>query len=178
MKFLCIDCDQVMDFAERAIPGDGTMAAVFTCARCSREIAMLANPMETQLVSSLGVKVGGREVPEQPMELTRSSVADGGDDAFRDADTGPPDGPTIRADEPHAAMEAGGGDQPHTPGASHGTRRVTWSQDAQERLEQVPAFVRGMVKRIYTDYARERGIDAITPAVMDRARSDLGLEGM
>lgn len=161
MKFLCIDCDHVMEFTERAIPGDGTMAAVFSCGRCGREIAMLANPMETQLVSSLGVKVGGREVPEQPMELTRTSVADGADGAFRDADTGPADGP-------------GGG----PGGAPAGTRRVTWSEDAQDRLEQVPSFVRGMVKRIYTDYARERGIDTITPAVMDRARSDLGLEGM
>jgi hypothetical protein len=35
-----------------------------------------------------------------------------------------------------------------------------------------------MVKRIYTDYAKEHGISEITPAVMDRARSDLGLEGM
>jgi hypothetical protein len=42
----------------------------------------------------------------------------------------------------------------------------------------VPAFVRGMVKRIYTDYARENGIPLITTDVMDRARSDLGLEGM
>ena len=42
----------------------------------------------------------------------------------------------------------------------------------------MPSFVRGMVKRIYTDYARERGIATVTPAVMDRARTDLGLEGM
>jgi hypothetical protein len=35
-----------------------------------------------------------------------------------------------------------------------------------------------MVKRIYTDYALEHGIAEITPAIMDRARSDLGLEGM
>jgi hypothetical protein len=35
-----------------------------------------------------------------------------------------------------------------------------------------------MVKRIYMDYAREHDITTITPAVMDRARADLGLEGM
>jgi len=38
--------------------------------------------------------------------------------------------------------------------------------------------VRGMVKRIYADYANDRGIAEITPAMMDRARSELGLEGM
>ena len=151
MKFLCIPCDHVMDFAERSIPGDGTLAAVFRCEKCGREIAMLTNPMETQLVSSLGVKVGGREVPEQPMELVRSSLADGRPDAFDDDSAAPRDA---------------------------GPLRVSWSDDALERLGHVPSFVRGMVKRIYTDYARERGIAEITPAVMDTARTELGLEGM
>ena len=161
MKFLCLACDHVMEFAERRLPGDGTMAAVFACGRCGREIAMLANPMETQLVSSMGIKVGGREVPEQPMELVRSSVADGRDDAFDDA---------FEDADPGAAA------QPAQPGA--GTGRIVWSEDALERLANVPSFVRGMVKRIYTDYARERGIASITPETMDRARTDLGLEGM
>ena len=156
MKFLCIRCDEVMRFAERQLPGDGTMAAVFTCAKCGREVAMLTNPMETQLVSSLGIRVGGREVPEQPLELVRSELAAGRADAFDDV---APAAPDVRA----------------TPG---GAGRVEWSDDAQQRLANVPGFVRGMVKRIYTDYARERGIARITPDVMDRARRDLGLEGM
>ena len=42
----------------------------------------------------------------------------------------------------------------------------------------MPAFVRGMVQRIYTDYASEHGIAVITPDVMDQARRELGLEGM
>jgi hypothetical protein len=149
MRFLCLPCDTVMEFAERRLPGDGTMAAVFACGGCGREMAMLTNPMETQLVSSLGVKVGGRTLPEQPMELVRGGLADGRDDAFQD-----------------------------DPEPRPGPRSVTWSPDATERLGAVPSFVRGMVKRIYTDYAREHEIDTITPAVMDRARTDLGLEGM
>ena len=44
MKFLCIACDTVMDFAERQIPGDGTLAAVFECGSCDREVAMLTKP--------------------------------------------------------------------------------------------------------------------------------------
>ena len=149
MKFLCVPCDAVMDFAERQLPGDGTMAAVFACPACGREIAMLTNPMETQLVSGLGVKVGGRTVPAQPLELTRGAVATGGEAAFADVEASP------------------------IP-----TRRVAWSDDAVERLGNVPSFVRGMVKRIYTDWAREHDIAEITPAIMDRARVELGLEGM
>lgn len=188
MKFLCLECDDVMDFAERQLPGDGTFAAVFSCGSCGREIAMLANPMETQLVSSMGVQIGGRELPEQPMELTRTRLADGREDAFED--------PEIVAD-PAAEAEredAGGEEEPDPDAASAretappasggpsgtGSKRpsVEWSPEAVDRLQKVPRFVRGMVKRIYTDYAQERGIERMTPATMDRARSDLGLEGM
>ena len=55
---------------------------------------------------------------------------------------------------------------------------MTWTSEATDRLAGVPKFVRGMVKRIYTEYAQEKQIEVITPDVMDRARSDLGLEGM
>lgn len=146
MKFLCLDCDEVMAFAERRLPGDGTMAAVFACPACGRETAMLTNPMETRMVSGLGIQVGGRAVPEQPMELVRSALASGADGAIED--------------------------RPATAG------QVRWSAEAKARLGSVPAFVRGMVKKIYGEYAVERGIAEITPEVMDRARSDLGLEGM
>jgi len=158
MKFLCVECDKVMDFAERQIPGDGTLAAVFTCASCDREVAMLTNPMETQLISSMGVKIGGREVPAQPMELARTSLEGGRDDAF-----------VLSEDIPLASGTSAGAAAPV---------RVVWTPEATGRLERVPSFVRGMVKRIYTDWAREKGVSEITPESMDRARTELGLEGM
>lgn len=133
MKFLCVECDQQMAFGERQLPGDGTLAATFKCPKCSRVVAMLTNPMETQLVSSLGVEIGGRTVPAQPFEMINTMMTTAG---------------------------------------------PAWSADAEERLARVPTFVRGMVKKIYGDYAKERGITEITPAVMDTARSELGLEGM
>jgi hypothetical protein len=145
MKFLCIDCDTQMTFTERAEPGDGTFAAAFGCPRCGRRVALLANPMETQLVGALGVRIGGRTLDEQPLELVRSTL-EGRDDALVDAPL---------------------------PG-----RRATWSPDAVDRLQRVPGFVRGMVKKIYADWAAEHGVAEITPDVMDRARTELGLEGM
>ena len=148
MKFLCVECDRQMQFEERQLPGDGTLAAAFRCPTCGRVVALLTNPMETQLVASLGVKIGGTTLPPQPLELVRGMVATGKPDAFQDE-----------------------GER----GAGSGT---IWSTEALERLARVPNFVRGMVKRIYLDYARERGIGEITPAVMDTARTELGLEGM
>ncbi len=156
MKFLCIACDEVMTFAERQIPGDGTLAAVFRCPACGREIAMLTNPMETQLVSSLGIRIGGRSVPEQPLELTRASLAETRAEVF--AETGEAEAPD--------------------PAEARPASSVRWDDEAVERLARVPTFVRGMVKRIYADWAKEHGIAVITPSIMDRARSELGLEGM
>jgi hypothetical protein len=163
MKFLCLDCDDVMVFAERQIPGDGTLAAVFTCGSCGREMAMLTNPMETQLVSSMGVKIGGREVPMQPMELARTSLEGGREDAFALSEDIPRE-PAIPGESTNAGEATAG--------------RVVWTSEAAGRLERVPSFVRGMVKRIYSDWAREKGVSEITPDVMDRARTELGLEGM
>ena len=156
MKFLCIDCDAQMQFDERQQPGDGTFAAAFSCPSCGRRVAMLANPMETQLVNSLGVKIGGRTLDAEPMEVIRTSVS-GREEAFVEVAT------------PQSARPPEGG---------HARSRPLWSPDAQQRLGRVPGFVRGMVKKIYADYAAEHGIEEITPAVMDRARSELGLEGM
>ncbi len=151
MKFLCLECDEQMQFAERQVPGDGTFAAAFRCPRCGRSVALLANPMETQLVGSLGVKIGGRTLDAPPLEMVRGAIQ-GKNDAFIEEGTG----------------EGGTGKGP----------RPTWTPDAQERLIRVPGFVRGMVKRIYADYAAQHGIAEITPEVMDQARVDLGLEGM
>lgn len=168
MKFLCVECDEQMIFEQRQLPGDGTLAAAFRCPECERIVAMLTNPMETQLVSSLGIKIGGREVPEQPLELVRSNVVGGREDAFVEGE------PDIEPDiSPEAAPDISPARRPSEPPPS-----VVWSLAAVERLEGVPRFVRGMVKRIYTDYAKENDITEITPEVMDRARSDLGLEGM
>ncbi len=149
MKFLCVDCDEQMDFAERTVPGDGTFAAAFTCPKCKRKVAMLANPMESQLVGALGVKIGGRTLDEQPLELVRTNVV-GRADAVVDPE----------------------------PSVTGRGRLPRWSPAAEARLTRVPSFVRGMVKRIYGEYAAERGILEVTPAVMDTARTELGLEGM
>jgi hypothetical protein len=162
-----------MSFEDREVPGDGTLAAVFRCDSCGRSVAMLTNPMETQLVSSLGVEIGGREVPSEPMEATRGAIEEpriGGSDAKveRRADE---DGASSAADAGSATPDGG------EPGDGDRSK-VEWTDAAARRLDRVPSFVRGMVHRIYTDWARERGIREITPEVMDRARTDLGLEGM
>ncbi len=58
MKFLCVSCDEAMKLTSATPPDRGSLTVVYRCPSCDREIAMLTNPYETQVVGSLGVKVG------------------------------------------------------------------------------------------------------------------------
>ncbi|NIR45641.1 MAG: hypothetical protein GWN99_14675 [Gemmatimonadetes bacterium] len=53
-----------------------------------------------------------------------------------------------------------------------------WSDEAEKRLGRVPGFVRGTVRKLYMEWARERGLSEITLTVMDEARAQLGIEEM
>ncbi len=75
MKFLCLDCDEPMKLLATEGPEDGSLAVTFRCPECGFRVAMLTNQFETQMVKSLGVKVGGRTEPAQPFEHLRASMA-------------------------------------------------------------------------------------------------------
>lgn len=75
MKFLCLKCDEQMHLKGTEGSGESSVAISFICQRCGSSVAMLTNPMETQLVRSLGVHVGGRDVPYKPMEVIKDSLA-------------------------------------------------------------------------------------------------------
>ena len=82
MKFLCLDCDEPMKLVATQGPDEGSLSVTFRCPECGFRVAMLTNPFETQLVKSLGVKVGGRTAPATPFEHLRSAMADQRVDAF------------------------------------------------------------------------------------------------
>ncbi|MEW5987266.1 MAG: PCP reductase family protein [Chloroflexota bacterium] len=53
-----------------------------------------------------------------------------------------------------------------------------WTDSALKRLAAAPSFVQSMVRRLYTDYARQKGYTEITPAIMSEARDALGMADM
>ncbi len=57
MKFLCVPCDRPMALEKTGGDG-GSVSLVYSCPDCGYEFAMLTNPMETQVVAALGVKIG------------------------------------------------------------------------------------------------------------------------
>jgi hypothetical protein len=75
MKFLCVECDEAMKLTETRGPDEGSMTVIFGCPECGKAVAMLTNPMETQMVRALDVKLGGGAVAAEPMSVVKNSLA-------------------------------------------------------------------------------------------------------
>lgn len=174
MKFLCITCDEQMKLERTLPPDNDAISAVFTCPRCGASFAMHTNVMETQLVRSLGVRVGGGAGHESPMRSVRSSL------------TGVKDIAGGEASRTYASgfSEKEGGKCPFTGAVREADERAetdaagtgpVWTEEARERLERVPAFVRSMVEKGIEDIARERGYAEITEEVMAEVRVEMGM---
>jgi|SRR5215470_2638264 len=163
MKFLCLDCDQPMKLHSTEGPDEGSLSVTFRCPECGFRVAMLTNPFETQMVRSLGVKVGGRTVPAEPFENVRATMARPRADVFEG--TGESGGTC-----PFAASLGGVEAAPTSEPAG-----VPWDAAAAARLERIPSFIRPMAKRSIERFAAERGYPSISETVMDEARSVFGM---
>lgn len=159
MKFLCVPCDQPMNLHSTHGPFDGSMSIVYECPSCDVQMAMLTNKAETQMVRSLGVKIGGRTALAEPMETLRSNLAVNHDASF--------------------SGSASGGKCPFTGVISDAMAKsesaLSWTPGALTRLESIPAYVQPMVKRNIEDYARECELSEINEAVMDDMKGLLGM---
>lgn len=172
MKFLCIACDAAMRLQATAGPDEGSLTVTFACPACGHRIAMLTNPWETQLVRSLGVKVGGAVGSAPPFEQVRANLARQRDGALvDDAAPGPGETPAAPAEGPGCPFAA------MIPGADAEASRdaPAWTPEAEARIDRIPAFIRPMAKQAIERFARERGYGTITDAVMDEARSAMGM---
>ena len=172
MKFLCVSCDAPMALKETRGPDQGSMSIIYNCPSCDRDIAMLTNSMETQMVRSLGVKIGGRTVPAEPMEMLRSSLAE-------QRDSVPAPAPAPVAEE--SAEKASGSKCPFTGVVTEAYAQQeratgpTWTEEAQARIERIPSFIQSMVKKGVEDYAHEKGYAEIDATVMDEVKGRFGM---
>src|SRR5262245_12706812 len=164
MKFLCLDCDQPMKLFETEGPDEGSLSVTFRCPECGFRVAMLTNPFETQMVKSLGVKIGSApETPPAPFEHLRASLANPRADAF----------------EGVAGSESGSG--PGCPFAAMvnetaaPTATIPWTPEAAARIERIPSFIRPMARKAVERLAESKGYTTITEAVMDEARGAFGM---
>jgi len=198
MKFVCLNCETYMGFEKVEKPAEGSLGVFFGCPSCGAKFSMVTNPGETQMVSSLGVKLGGRTVAAEPFEMTRGTLKDEAlagsgqmaaylnekiqsgqpvATASREAQTAPnhgKDGEKSASGCPFSAMVAEMGlTSSSKPGAgATGMSDLTWTADAKERLERLPSFVKPMVQSSVEAYARKHGFKTINLQVMDDSKND------
>ena len=155
MKFLCVPCDEPMKLVKSPTSDRGSLTVLYGCPKCDYQMAMLTNPFETQVVGSLGVKVG----PEGGSEKAASKCPFA--NMVQDQAAG-----TAAAVSPHAGPHAG----------AHGTveAAVQWTSEATSRLENIPEFARPMARTGIEKFAQERGLSLVDEGVIDRAREFFG----
>jgi len=130
-------------------PDRGSLSVVYACPECGYEMAMLTNAYETQVVQSLGVRIG----PDSAAATAGATPAP--------------------AKCPFSAMVPGGADvgqvDPSEPVP------VRWTSDAEARLANVPEFVRPMARTGIERFARERGALEVDEKILDAAREFFGM---
>jgi len=145
MKFLCVPCDTPMKLQTVAPPERGSLSIVYSCPECGYEMAMLTNAYETQVVQSLGVRIG---------------AADASADTAKSAGC------------PFAGMITGGEETRSRPDEPIPVR---WTAAAEARLANIPEFVRPMAKTGIERFARENGAVEVDEQILDRAREFFGM---
>lgn len=164
MKFLCVPCDEPMKIQETKGPEDGSLTVVFGCPTCRRQVALLTNPIETQIVRSLDVKIGGQQVPSDPMTFVRSTLAAMHEEVPSTSQPTSTESGCPFTSIANAAFER--------QSSAHG---AIWTEEAARRLNNVPGFARSWAQKGVEEYAREKGYEKITAEVMDEVRERFGM---
>ena len=150
MKFLCVPCDTAMKLQTVGPPERGSLSVVYSCPACGYEMAMLTNAYETQVVQSLGVRIG----PSNTVGASPETAASGGQCPFTGMIPGV-DGAR--------------------PGQGSEQTSIRWSPAAEARLANIPEFVRPMARVGIEKFARDNGSLEVDEKVLDAARDFFGM---
>jgi Proto-chlorophyllide reductase 57 kD subunit len=169
MKFLCVPCDSPMKLQSVGPPERGSLSVVYSCPECGYEMAMLTNAFETQIVQSLGVRIGSESGETSSSRLHAEGTSASLADPLAEAGTSS-SGPGC----PFTAMIAGS-ESKGEPARASESIPVTWTAAAEARLAKVPDFVRPMARTGIERFARERGTLEVDEKVLDAAREFFGM---
>ena len=148
MKFLCVPCDAPMRLRATSESEPGSLSVVYSCPQCGYEMAMLTNVQETQMVRSLGVRIGPA--------------------AAAAAAEGPAVGQGTAASGkcPFSAM---------LPAQDAAQVGPSWTPEALARLDAIPEMVRPMARAGIEMVAKEGGHQVIDEDVLAAARTRFGM---
>ena len=155
MKFLCVPCDSPMKLQTVGPPERGSLSVVYACPECGYEMAMLTNAYETQVVQSLGVRIGPSTGPATGSESAGQAAS------------------ASSSGCPFTGMIPGIGDA--RPGQAAEPVAVRWTAAAEARLANIPEFVRPMARTGIERFARERGALEVDEKILDEAREFFGM---
>jgi hypothetical protein len=141
-----------------APPERGSLSVVYYCPECEYEMAMLTNAYETQVVQSLGVRIGPDRLRA---EGASASQAEAGATS------------TSGGSCPFTAMIPGNGEA--QPGKAAEPAQVRWTAAAEARLANIPEFVRPMAKTGIEKFAQERGAMEVDEKILDAAKEFFGM---
>ena len=147
MKFLCVPCDSPMKLQTVGPPDRGSLSIVYSCPECGYEMAMLTNAYETQVVQSLGVRIG-------PGDASVQAGASTGKCPF-----------------PEMIPR----DQGAQPGHAGEPIPIRWTPTAEARLAKIPEFIRPMARTGIERFAREKGSLEVDENILDAAREFFGM---
>ena len=147
MKFLCVPCDTPMKLQNVGPPERGSLSVVYSCPECGYEMAMLTNSYETQVVQSLGVRIG-------PATDGAAATTSAGKCPF----------PSL------IPSTEGAGE-----GRAAESLSVRWTPAAEARLANIPEFVRPMAKVGIEKFAQERGASEVDEKILDAAKDFFGM---
>jgi hypothetical protein len=136
-------------------PERGSLSVVYSCPECGYEMAMLTNAYETQVVQSLGVRIG----PDTGVGASSGKCP-------------------FTAMIPPAApkpLGEGGGNDGAVERAPTGPIPVRWTAAAEARLANIPEFVRPMARTGIEKFAQERGALEVDETLLDAARDFFGM---
>jgi hypothetical protein len=151
MKFLCVPCDSPMRLLSTEESEPGSLSVVYSCPQCGYEMAMLTNAQETQMVRSLGVRIG--PAAAAAIAAPGESVPASGKCPF----------PAMLGLSAEPAVES-------APAAE-----LAWTPEALARLEAIPEFVRPMARAGIERVAQESGQRLIDENVLAAARARFGM---
>jgi hypothetical protein len=123
-----------------APPERGSLSVVYYCPQCGYEMAMLTNAYETQVVQSLGVRIGA------PTDAAAATSAG-------------------KCPFPSMIPAGEGAGDVRSEAAS-----VRWTPAAEARLKNIPEFVRPMAKTGIEKFAQERGALEVDEKILDAAK--------
>jgi len=181
MKFLCVPCDSPMKLQTVGPPERGSLSVVYACPECGYEIAMLTNAYETQIVQSLGVRIGPDRLRAESASAFAKAPADGrsfsGGSSASQAEASAAAGHSVREGQsascPFSSMIPAA--EGARPAQAAEPVPIRWTDAAEARLARVPEFVRPMARTGIERFARERGALEVDETILDAARDFFGM---